>query len=371
MPKRPALVILAIAVLVAGCATQTDSDAQEKADVVSALTATMEEYGVPGSVVAVCRDGEEPWVVAQGDASIAADGQEAVPIEPAMEWGIRSVTKSFTVTLLLQLVADERVSLDDTIDTWVEGIPNGDRITLRQLAAMTSGVPDYTTQAFIEDFVADPGRDFTTDELIDYARAGEPMFEPGTEHVYANSATLLLGEVVEQVTGLPFADVLRQRILAPLGLQQTRYPASAGDWAGPHPTGYQPGDAGVLESQPDNFTVFGPAGAMTSTATDLCRWGRALSSGELIGADLQAEREAGTPLDEGPEYDTYGLGIGAVNGWTGHTGEGFGTTALVMTNPSLETTAVILMNASGLDRHVPTALFREIEPTLSAAKGQG
>jgi D-alanyl-D-alanine carboxypeptidase len=371
MTKRPALAMFAVAFLLAGCATQADSDADAQAAIESALATTMEQYGVPGAVVAICHEGEEPWVVAQGDATMAADGQDAVPMDPGMEWGIRSVTKSFTATLVLQLVADGKASLDDTIDTWVEGIPNGDRITLRQLAAMTSGVPDYTTQAFIEDFVQDPGRDFTTDELIDYARAGEPMFEPGAKHVYANSATLLLGEVVEEVTGLPFADVLQQRILEPLRLQQTRYPASAGDWAGPHPTGYQPGDAGVLESQPDNFTVFGPAGAMTSTATDLCRWARALSSGELIGADLQAERVAGTPLDEGPEYDTYGLGIGAVNGWTGHTGEGFGTTALVMTDPSLETTAVILMNASGLDRHVPTALFREIEPTLSAAKGDG
>ena len=363
--------MLAVAVLLAGCASPEDSGTRQRGEVEDALASTMERYGVPGAVVAICREGDEPWVVARGDATLAADGEEALPMDADMEWGIRSVTKSFTVTLLLQLVAEGKASLDDTLDTWVDGIPNGDRITLRQLAAMTSGVPDYTTQAFIEDFVADPGRDFTTDELIDYARAGEPMFEPGAGHVYANSATLLIGEMVEQVTGQTFAEALQQRILDPLDLQRTRYPTSATDWAGPHPTGYQTGDDGSWEPQPDNFTVFGPAGAMTSTATDLCRWGRVLSSGELIGDGLQAERVAGTPLDEGPEYDDYGLGIGTLNGWTGHTGEGFGMTALVMTDPTLSTTAVILMNASGLDRHVPTALFREIEPTLSAAKGDG
>lgn len=344
----------------------SEAQAPTQAAVTSALSTALADTGVPGGVVAVCREGAEPWIVAEG----VADVSSGAAMTPDLEWGIRSVTKSFTVTLLLQLVDEGLLSLDDTIDTWVPGVPNDDRITLRQLAAMTSGVPDYTTGAFIEDFVADPARDFTTDELIGYALDGQPMFEPGARHVYANSATLLIGEVVEQVTGVPFAQALQERILDPLGLDRTRYPSSAQDWATEHPTGYQPDDGGVLQPQPDNFTVFGPAGAMTSTAADLCRWGRALSSGELLSPEVQADRIVGTPLDEGPEYDDYGLGIGTINGWTGHTGEGFGTTALVMTNPTMTTTTVILMNASGLGRHEPTALFRTIEPTLSALEGE-
>ena len=325
------------------------------------LEAGVAQYGAPGGVVHVCAPGYEDWSTAVGVAAL----ETQAPMTTDLDWGIRSITKSFTVTLILQLADEGLLSLDDTIDTWVGDIPNGSEVTLRQLAAMTAGVPDYTTQAFIEDFVADPSRDFTIDELIDYARAGEPMFPPGQGHVYANSATLMLGRVVEEVTGQPFAQALQERILGPVGLSQTRYPASATDWAGPHPTGYQPGEADELAPQPDNFTVFGPAGAMTSTAADLCAWATALGDGTFVSDALQAERVTGTPLDEGPEYDTYGLGIGAIDGWVGHTGEGFGFTALAMHDVASGTSAVVLMNLSGTGVHAPTRVFRAMVPTLA------
>lgn len=325
------------------------------------LAAGLAEYGAPGAVMHVCAPGYEDWSTVVG----AADLGSQTPMTSDLEWGIRSITKSFTVTMILQLADEGLLSLDDTIDTWVDGIPNGSEVTLRQLAAMTSGVPDYVTQAFVEDFSADPTRDYTIEELLDFARAGEPMFPPGERHVYANSSTLMLGRVVEEVTGQSFAEALQERILDPLGLSQTRYPATALDWAGPHPTGYQPGDGGELATQPDNFTVFGPAGAMTATAADLCAWATAMGDGTLVTADRQAERVQGTPLDEGPEYDAYGLGIGDVNGWIGHTGEGFGVTALTMHDVDSGTSAVILMNLSGTGVHAPTRVFREMTPTLA------
>lgn len=324
------------------------------------LAAGIEEYGAPGAVMHVCAPGYESWSTSVG----VADIEKQTPMTPDLEWGIRSITKAYTVTLILQLADEGLLSLDDTIDTWVAGIPNGSEVTLRQLAAMTGGVPDYVTEAFVEDFSADPTRDFTIEELIDYARAGEPMFPPGQGHVYANSSTLMLGRVVEEVTGQPFAQALDERLLDPIGLTGTRYPATALDWAGPHPIGYQPGPDGALTTQPDNFTVFGPAGAMTSTAADLCAWATAMGSGALLSDQLQAERVAGTPLDEGPEYDTYGLGIGTVNEWIGHTGEGFGVTALAMHDVETGTSAAILMNLSGTGVHAPTRLFREMTPTL-------
>lgn len=167
------------------------------------------------------------------------------------------------------------------------------------------------------------------------------------------------------MTQQPFAQALQERIVDPLGLERTRYPATATDWTGPHPTGYQPGDDGELTVQPDNFTVFGPAGAMTSTATDLCAWATAMGDGSLLSEQLQAERVVGTPLDEGPEYDTYGLGIGTLDGWVGHTGEGFGLTALAMHDVDSGTSAVILMNVSGIDAHAPTRVFRDMTATLA------
>lgn len=368
---RRAAVMLTAAIVLAGCASspsatplraETTLPAETTSAIEATLAETMAATAVPGAVVAVCAPGYADWVTVAGVSDLDAK----TAMSPDLVWGLRSVTKSFTATLVLQLVDEGRLKLTDPLSTWLPGFPNADRITVEQLANMSAGVPEYITEEFITDYSENPQRDFTGDELIAYAATQPPQFDPGAEHVYVNTSTLLLGKIVEEVTGQAFADALDERIITPLGLDGTRYPATAGDWSGPHPTAYQPGSDGALDPQPNNFTIFGAAGAMTSTVTDLCRWGAALGSGELLDPATHAARVQGTALDEGPEYDTYGQGIGTVNGWVGHTGEGLGVTVLVMHDPDTGRTAVILMNLSGTGEHIPTTLFRKISATLDA-----
>jgi len=331
------------------------------------LTKTMARNDVPGAAVEVCIPGYETWVTAEGLADIEA----GTPMTTDMYWPLRSVTKSYTVTLLLQLVDEGKISLDDTIDQWVPDVPNGDRITLRQLADMSSGAPEYTTQAWIEDYVADPERAFTTEELIAYALAEPAQFAPGEQKVYTNTNTLLLGEVVAQEYGQPFEEVITEQIIEPLGLTQTRYETAVDSWPGDHPPGYTLGDDGEPEPEPNNFTVLGPAGAMTSTLGDMCQWATALGSGALLEADTQQTRLEGAPLDKGPEYDEYLVGMGSLEGWVGHTGEGFGHTVLVMHNAESGASVAIGMNISNLGKHVPTRYFRKIAPVLDAVPPVG
>lgn len=376
---RRLLVPLVIAVLaLSACSSEGDNQIEASAspqalpaDVVESLTTqltkTMSANDVPGAAVQVCIPGYSKTTIVEG----VADTETAEPMTEGLVWPIRSVTKSFTVTLILQLVDEGKISLDDTIDQWVPGVPNGDEITLRQLADMSSGVPEYTTQAWLEDYIADPTREFTTQELIEYAIAEPAQFPPGSKKVYVNTSTLLLGEVVSQEYGQPFDQVVSEQILQPLDLGNTTYVTSADGWSGPHPTGYQPDADGMLEAQDNNFTVFGPAGAMTSTLNDLCAWGSALGSGELLDPATQQARIEGTPLDKGPEYDVYGQGIGALEGWVGHTGEGLGHTILVMHNPTSEATAVVAMNISSTGKHIPTRYFRKIAPVLDQVTSQG
>ena len=324
------------------------------------LTKTMSSNDVPGAAVQVCVPGYENATIVQGVSNI----ETGTPMTGELVWPLRSVTKSYTVTLILQLVDEGKISLDDTIDQWVPGIPNGDSITLGQLADMTSGVPDYTGDAFAEDFAEDPGATFTRDQLIEYVREGEPSSAPGEDRHYINSSTILLGEVIEQVEGAGFDEVLATRILEPLALGGTAYPTDPEGFTADHPTGYQPDDDG-LTVPPTNFTVFDTAGAMTSDVYDLMVWGEALSDGDLLDAQTHADRLVGSPLTAGPDYDTYATGIGEIDGWWGHTGEGFGYTTLVMHQPRSGATVVILMNVSNLDRHVPTVLFREFAEILA------
>ncbi len=326
----------------------------------AALAESMEANGVPGAVVSLTDPQLGDWEAVAGVADVA----EQTAMSPDLQWPIRSITKSFTVTVLLQLVEEGKVSLDDTIGQWVPGIPNGDVITLGQLADMTSGVPDYTGDSFVEDFSADPTAAFTREQLIEYVREGEPSSEPGEDRHYINSSTVLLGEVIEQVEGAGFESVVSERILDPLGLGATAYPTEVDGFTGEHATGYQPDEEGP-EASVQNFTVFDTAGAMTSDVDDLQVWGRALATGELLEQQTFEDRLVGSAMSAGPEYDTYASGIGELGGWWGHTGEGFGYTTLVMHQPETGATAVVLMNISNLDEHVPTALFREIADILS------
>src|SRR5690606_26788838 len=131
------------------------------------------ELDVPGAVVLVTTP-DDRWETAVG----VKDLTTGEPMETGLRWPLRSITKSFTVTLLLELVDEGELDLDDTIDRWVDGVPNGDEVTLRDLAGMTSGLPDYFSDAFVDDFVADEDRVFTDDELISYATARPARAEP-------------------------------------------------------------------------------------------------------------------------------------------------------------------------------------------------
>jgi D-alanyl-D-alanine carboxypeptidase len=357
--------LLITAVLITACSSGGSADQPAPAEVAlppsttealnAQLTTTMARNDVPGAVVQVCIPGYEDWTTTRG----VADVQTQEPMAADADWPIRSITKSVTVTLILKLVDEGKISLDDTIDQWVPDVPNGDRITLRQLADMSSGAPEYTTQAWIDAYLEDPQRAFTTEELIEFAVAEPAQFDPGAKRVYTNTNTLLLGQVVEQEYGQPFGQVVQEQILQPLSMSGAAYHDEVNNWTGP--TGYQQGEA-----QDNNFTVLGPAGAMTATPDDLCTWGEALGQGSLLQPATQADRVQGAALDSGPEYDFYAQGIGGLNGWIGHTGEGFGHTVLVMHNPDSGATAVVAMNTSGSGKHVPTRYFRKVAPVLDA-----
>lgn len=328
-----------------------------------AMDATMAEYDVPGAAVGVWAPGVGSWTSAAGLADIAGN----TPASTEMTWPLRSVTKSYTVTLILQLVDDGLISLDDTIGEYVPGVTDGDAITLRELANMTSGNADYTNQKFLDAYLADPDRLFTLADLNGFMLGEPAKFTPGTRHIYTNANTNLLGAVIEKVTREPFANVLHERILQPLRQSGTHYTLDVRQWAQPRATGYAPGPDG-LEPQPDNMSIFGPAGSMTSSLDDARVWGEVLATGSLLTPASQAERLQGAPLDSGPPYDIYALGIGETDGWWGHNGEGLGFTAAVFHNPQSGATIAVFMNKSDVEppAHPADQLFRRFAEILGS-----
>lgn len=338
-----------------------------QSDLKEIVEATMAEYAVPGAAVGVWLPGEGSWTAALGLADV--DGDEPVSLD--MTWPLRSVTKSYTVTLILQLVDEGKITLDDTIDQYVEGITDGDRITLRQLAEMSSGNADYTTTAgFGADYSADEERVFSLAELNAYVVDQPSVFEPGSEKVYTNANTNLLGAVVEKVTGQEFADALDERILAPLGQSGTRYLLDASIWSD-HALGYAIED-GEQTVQNDNLSIYGPAGSMVSTLDDALVWAETLGTGLLLDPATQSEREKGAPLDAGPPYDIYALGMGRTDGWWGHNGEGLGFTAAVFHDPESGASIAVFMNESNVvpKAHPADQTFRRIAEALAERSGE-
>lgn len=308
----------------------------------------------PGAVMAI-RTPEGTWSATIG----YQDWDNTVPMTSDINQRIGSVTKTFTVTALLQLVEQSEVSLEDPIEQYVPGMPNGDA-NLGQLAEMRSGIPSYTfNESFQQTLFSTPDKPWTPQQLVDLVKGEEPMFEPGTMMFYSNTNLILLGMVIEQVTGQTIEEVMTEGIYAPLGLEHTLMPDDAA-YPEPHPQGYTM--QGVDGDTPDDATDWNPswgwtAGAMISDLDDLLVWGRALGTGEgILSPETQAMRldsfDFSVPVYLGPDKSApqtparaYGLGLGLALDWYGHEGELPGFNTYVQHYEPLDITLVIMVNS--------------------------
>ncbi|MGW6455082.1 serine hydrolase [Streptomyces sp. NPDC055078] len=319
-----------------------------------AVRDVMREAGVPGVTVGLWAPGKGSYVRSFG----VADKATGAAMAPGLYMRIGSETKTFTVTALLELVDQDKVGLDDPIGKYVDGVPNGDRITLRQLAGMRSGLFNYSMdEGFFKALTSDPERPFTPQELLDYSFKHPVQFEPGAEFEYCNTNLILLGLVVEKAGGLPLNEFIAENVLEPAGLSRTLFPTGA-EFPSPHAHGYTNQTAsGKTEDATDWDPSWGwAAGAMISDLQDLRSWARTLATGTLLTPETQAER-----LKTGPTTIPgagYGLGIFNVQGWIGHNGSLPGYESLTVYLPEPRATMVVLLNTDIThDQAEPSTLF--------------
>ncbi|KIF71544.1 beta-lactamase [Streptomyces sp. AcH 505] len=295
---------------------------------------------IPGVAVGLWMPGKGSYVRATGVADTVTG--RPMTVNPYVRIG--SETKTFTVTALLQLVDDHRIRLDDPISRYVHGVPNGHHITLRQLAEMRSGLFPYTSdEDFNQALLSDPERYFTPHEVLAYGFKHPNTAAPGTQFEYCNSNLVLLGLVIEKVTGHPLADVIDHRVLRPAGLHDTLFPHGP-EFPEPHPHGYtdQTPSGAVGDATDWNPSWAWAAGAMISNLHDLRRWADVVATGKLLSPQTQAQRL--TTLPTGFPGTTYGLGIFETNGWIGHNGSIPGYETVTVYLPSQRATLVIMIN---------------------------
>lgn len=295
--RRVGLVVVAIALLAAPLRAEATPYGLQRGldEVVSAA-------GVGAQ--AQVRDGATVW---RGRSGVSEVGTTR-PVPLAGRFRIGSVTKTFLATVALQLVAEKRLGLDDPVDRWLPGLPtNG--ATVRQLMNHTSGLYDvlYTLPRPPQpEFYANRWRTWTADELIQRALANPPTSTvPGKVYKYSNTNYLLLGEIVEKVTGHSYAFEIERRVIRPLHLHDTSVPGTDPRLTGPHAHGYVPSpDGKLLDFSVMNPSIFGAAGEMISSTHDLDRFVTALLGGHLLPRGLL--RQMKTP---GTENGHYGLGL--------------------------------------------------------------
>jgi D-alanyl-D-alanine carboxypeptidase len=303
--------------------------------------------GVPGMVVGIWDPKRGTLVKGYGAADVT---QPQTTIAADDHFRIASITKSFTATAILQLVAAKKLSLDAHLSEFVPDIANGDAITVAQLLEMTAGVYSYTEDdTFVSNYFANPQMPFTAQDALTIVRAHQPDFAPGTDIHYSDSNYVLLQLIAEKVTGQPLGNIIQSHILDKVGLDATSYPTTD-TMPDPFSHGYleQPigGPRDVTLSNPG---VAGGAGAMISSLEDLHTWAVALGTGALLPYSLQQQRlQTGTLVTTPTIKFSYGMGITNVNGFLGHDGGILGYATAMFYLPEAKATIVVESNSDNV-----------------------
>lgn len=246
----------------------------------------------PGAAAIVVRNGE---VLLRGGYGMA-DLELGVALRPEHSFRIGSVTKQFTGAAILMLAKEGKLTLDDRLTRFFPDYPTGGRtVTVQHLLAHTSGIRSYTDMPEWEPTIRE---DRTVDEMIALFRDEPFDFEPGSRWAYSNSGYFLLGAIIEQVSGMSYADFIANRIFGPLGMDGSSYDIT------PRITpnrvrGYSRNADGWVNADFISMTHPYAAGSLLSTVDDLARWDAAITSGELLSEASWAHAFEPVPLNDG------------------------------------------------------------------------
>ncbi len=313
----------------------------ERAGIDSSVAAILAATGAPSASIAVVRGGSIVYEQAFGNGRVGPD----IRAVPTMRYSIGSVSKQFTVTALLLLAEEGKLSLDDKVAKWLPQLTRSGEVSIRQLVSMTAGYQDYWPQDYVFTDMQRP----TTAEAILQRWAGKALdFDPGTRWQYSNTNYVVAAVIAERVAGVPLMDFMRQRIFAPLAM------TSVADF-----------DAGPLEVRdagPYLRHAFGPlrpapkegkgwlfgAGQLAMTAHDLALWNIAIMKRSLLRSASYQAQQTDMLLSNGLATG-YGLGIRVVSGLGGrrritHGGAVSGYTTTNDVYPDHGTAVVVFTN---------------------------
>ncbi len=398
MILRIPLSLILIICCLAGCLSGEFNEiaAQElsglsKRDFYDSLQRIKQSADFPGAIAAYCASGSRPYVFSTG----YADVENSIRMPPSARMLAGSVGKSFVAAVALSLVQEGRLSLDDPISSWLgkepwfSRLPNEEGITLRMLLRHQSGLPEYVhSESFIRSLSAKistigPDAFLTGEEIIALILDHDPLFEAGKGYAYSDTNYILVGMIIEKVTGNTYYEELERRFLIPMRLSNTGA-ANRRRIKGLVP-GYIKGRTPfnlprkVMEN---GMLVYNPAtewtgGGLFSNPRDLVRWARALFEGEAMKGDYLGELLNAVPKDPkqqekfGPDV-RYGLGVTIRNTRFGpaygHRGWTPGYLSVFEYYPSLKLAVALQINELG--DHNMTAYVDALVAALVEGRGK-
>ncbi|HMM34400.1 MAG TPA: serine hydrolase domain-containing protein, partial [Thermoanaerobaculia bacterium] len=351
------LLVLLLAAALPAAAAKPAAPAQE----IDALLAKAIPADGPGVAAIAVKDGKTVFRKAYGMANL----ELGVPLSPDSVFRLGSITKQFTAVAVLMLAEEGKLSLSDPITKYLPGYPTqGHTISVEHLLTHTSGIRSYTG---LPGYMTGPKirTDLTTAELVEVF-AKEPMdFAPGAEWRYNNSGYVLLGAILEKVSGKPYGELLAERIFRPLGMKSTRV-GDEGPILARRAAGYTRDGEAVANAPFLSMTQPHAAGALVSTVDDLALWDAALSTEKLV--KKESLEKAWTPAvtrDGRPTRYGYGFGVSTLRGARSieHGGgiNGFSTYAVRLPGEKVYVAVLANSDAPAAD---PTALGKEIAALL-------
>jgi CubicO group peptidase (beta-lactamase class C family) len=307
----------------------------------------------PGAAIAVVKDGSVVHRSGYGLANVEWN----IPIQPDTIFRLASITKQFTAVAIMILAEQGKLRIDDPITKFLPNYPtSGHHVTVHHLLTHTSGIFSYTSDPDVLNKLL---LDKTPQEISDSFSRIPFDFKPGAKFLYNNSGYILLGMIIEKLSGLSYADFIQKHIFDPSGMKNSYY-LSNEPIIPRRASGYDQGPGGIQNARYLSMTQPHAAGALGSTVDDLVLWNQALTENRLISAEALAQMHTSAVLDDGTLIDYgYGWGISAYQQRRAihHGGGIFGFATFIARFPHDALSIVVLTNYSGFDSSKITGMI--------------
>lgn len=310
-----------------------------------------EKYG-PGGAFLIAKDGKPIYQKAFGKANLELDAA----LTPESVFQIGSMTKQFTAVAVLMLEEQGKLKVNDPISKYIEDYPAGEKITIHHLLTHTSGIKDFTKMKTLREIAQ---KEMTPKMMVDFFKNEPVDFAPGEKFDYNNSGYVVLGYIIELVSGETYEDFIKKYIFEKAGMSQSYY-ASDRQVISSRAYGYHKKEYGFVNKTVISFSVPFSSGSLMSSLADMLKWQNALNKNVLLNVESTKKAFSKYKLNNGEEF-TYGYGwhIKELNGTPSreHGGSVFGFKSMGVYIPSED---IYVVGFSNCDCHSPTQITRDI-----------